>query len=86
MAYTGPKPPAGGTRPAFHGFIEPALAKPIDKVPSGDRRVHQTKFDGYRVQVHSANSAVKVYTRRGNDWTDRFRKVAAEAATIATND
>jgi bifunctional non-homologous end joining protein LigD len=55
-------------------------------VPSGDRRVHQTKFDGYRVQVHSANSAVKVYTRRGNDWTDRFRKVAAEAATIATND
>jgi bifunctional non-homologous end joining protein LigD len=67
MAYTGPKPPAGGIKARFPRFIEPAVAKPIDKVPSGDRWVHQTKFDGYRVQVHSANSAVKVYTRRGND-------------------
>jgi hypothetical protein len=37
MAYTRPKPPAGGIKVAFPGFIEPALAKPIDKVPSGDR-------------------------------------------------
>jgi hypothetical protein len=27
------------------------------------------------VQVHLLNEAVKVFTRRGNDWTKRFRKI-----------
>jgi bifunctional non-homologous end joining protein LigD len=32
------------------------------------------------VQVHLANEAVKVFTRRGNDWTKRFRKIADHAS------
>src|SRR5205085_2232153 len=28
---------------------------------------------------HLANAAVKVFTRRGNDWTKRFRKIADDA-------
>ena len=31
------------------------------------------------VQVHLANEAVKVFTRRGHDWTHRFKKVADDA-------
>jgi bifunctional non-homologous end joining protein LigD len=31
------------------------------------------------VQLHISNGAVKVFTRRGNDWTKRFRKVADDA-------
>jgi bifunctional non-homologous end joining protein LigD len=31
----------------FPGFIEPALATPIDKVPKGERWIHEVKFDGY---------------------------------------
>jgi hypothetical protein len=31
------------------------------------------------VQVHIVNGAVKVFTRRGNDWTRRFGKIAADA-------
>ena len=61
------------------GFIEPALATPIERVPSGERWLHEIKFDGYRVQVHLANEAIKVFTRRGNDWTKRFRKIADDA-------
>jgi ATP-dependent DNA ligase len=30
-----------------------------------------------------ANEAVKVYTRRGNDWTNRFKKVADDAWHIS---
>jgi bifunctional non-homologous end joining protein LigD len=41
--------------------------------------VHEIKFDGYRVQLHISNGAVKVFTRRGNDWTKRFRKIAHDA-------
>jgi bifunctional non-homologous end joining protein LigD len=37
------------------------------------------KFDGYRVQVHLVNNGVKVFTRRGNDWTNRFKKIANDA-------
>ena len=33
----------------------------------------------HRVQVHLRDAAVKVFTRRGNDWTNRFKKIAADA-------
>ena len=82
MRYPRPKPPAGGIKANYPGFIEPALATSIDKVPSGERWVHEIKFDGYRVQVHLRDAAVKVFTRRGNDWTNRFRKIAADAWNI----
>ncbi|MET4846361.1 non-homologous end-joining DNA ligase [Bradyrhizobium japonicum] len=79
MAFQGKKPEALGVKAPFPGFIEPALAASIDRVPSGERWIHEIKFDGYRVQVHLANEAVKVFTRRGHDWTNRFRKVANDA-------
>jgi bifunctional non-homologous end joining protein LigD len=53
MPYPLPKLPAGGIKANYPGFIEPALATPIDKVPSGERWVHEIKFDGHRVQVIS---------------------------------
>src|ERR1700726_4884100 len=79
MPYPRPKPPAGGIKANYPGFIEPELATSVDKVPSGARWIHEIKFDGYRVQVHLRDAAVKVFTRRGNDWTNRFRKIAADA-------
>jgi bifunctional non-homologous end joining protein LigD len=79
LAFQRKKPAAIGTKAPYPGFIEPALATSIEKVPAGDRWVHDIKFDGYRVQVHLRDAAVKVFTRRGNDWTTRFRKIAADA-------
>jgi bifunctional non-homologous end joining protein LigD len=73
------KPAAIGVKAALLGFIEPALASPIAKVPSGTRWIHGIKFDGYRVQVHLANEAVQIFTRRGHDWAHRFKKVAHDA-------
>jgi bifunctional non-homologous end joining protein LigD len=74
-----PKPPAGGIKTNYPGFVAPALATLIVKVPSGERWIHEIKFDGYRVQVHLANSAVIVFTRQGHDWTNRFKKIADDA-------
>jgi len=76
MAFQRRKPGATGIKAKYPGFIEPALATSIDKVPSGERWVHEIKFDGYRVQVHLRDAAVKAFTRRGNDWSNRFRKIA----------
>jgi bifunctional non-homologous end joining protein LigD len=79
LAFQRKKPAAIGTKAAYPGFIEPALASSIERVPSGERWVHEIKFDGYRVQVHLRDAAVKVFTRRGHDWTKRFKKIAGHA-------
>jgi hypothetical protein len=79
VAFQRKKPAAIGVKAHFPGFIEPALATSIEKVPNGARWIHEIKFDGYRVQTHIQNAEVRVYTRNGNDWTNRFKKVAADA-------
>jgi bifunctional non-homologous end joining protein LigD len=79
MAFQRKKPAAIGVKAPYPGFIEPELATSVDRVPSGARWIHEIKFDGYRVQVHLRDAAVKVFTRRGNDWTNRFRKIASDA-------
>jgi bifunctional non-homologous end joining protein LigD len=79
MAFERKKPAAIGIKAPYPGFIAPVLATSIERVPKGERWIHEIKFDGYRVQLHLAHEAVTVYTRRGNDWTKRFKKVADEA-------
>jgi bifunctional non-homologous end joining protein LigD len=83
VAFQRKKPAAIGVKVPFPGFIEPALATAIGRVPNGERWIHEIKFDGYRVQIHLANEAVKIFTRRGHDWTNRFKKIAADAWHIA---
>jgi bifunctional non-homologous end joining protein LigD len=82
VAFQRRKPAGIGVKAPFPGFIEPALATSIEKVPSGERWIHEIKFDGYRVQVHLANETAKIFTRRGHDWTHRFKKVAHDAWRI----
>lgn len=85
MPFQRKKPAAIGVKAPFPGFIEPALATSIEKVPTGDRWIHEIKFDGYRSQLHIANSDVKVFTRNGHEWTKRFKKVANDAFHISAS-
>jgi bifunctional non-homologous end joining protein LigD len=85
VAFQRKKPAAIGVKAPYPGFIEPALATSVEKVPSGERWLHEIKFDGYRVQVHLVNEAVKVFTRRGHDWTHRFKAIAADAWHISAS-
>jgi bifunctional non-homologous end joining protein LigD len=56
-------------------WINPSLRNLFMKMLTpGERWVHEIKFDGYRVQLHIQSDAIKVFTRRGNDWTRRFGK------------
>ncbi|GAB9241452.1 hypothetical protein BDS110ZK12_36150 [Bradyrhizobium diazoefficiens] len=71
-----------GVKAPFPDFVEPALASSIERVPSGERWINEIKFDGYRVQTHIQNDAVKIFTRRGHDWTRRFKKAAHDAWRI----
>jgi bifunctional non-homologous end joining protein LigD len=69
----------------FPGFIEPALATLAGKVPSGERWVHEIKFDGYRLQLHAGDGGIKFYTRRGHDWSKRFANLAEAAWNLKTH-
>jgi bifunctional non-homologous end joining protein LigD len=83
VAFQRKKPAAIGTKANYPGFIEPGLASSIEREPTGKRWVHEIKFDGYRVQVHLANETIRVFNRRGNDWTKRFKKIADDAWHIS---
>ena len=56
VAFQRKKPAAIGVKAPFLGFAEPALASSIEKVPSGERWIHEIKFDGYRVQFCVSNA------------------------------
>ncbi|MGZ3199166.1 MAG: DNA polymerase ligase N-terminal domain-containing protein, partial [Croceibacterium sp.] len=58
-----------GTVPKFRA---PQLATLVDDVPAGNGWMHEIKFDGYRALVACAGDKVKVYTRTGLDWSDKF--------------
>jgi len=64
-------------------FIEPCLATLHDKVPGGEKWVHEIKFDGYRLQLHKHENDIRAYTRRGFDWTKRFSSLVAAMATAS---
>jgi bifunctional non-homologous end joining protein LigD len=55
---------------------EPQLATLTDAAPEGDAWLHEIKFDGYRVLAFTEGENVRLTTRNGHDWTDRFPEVA----------
>ena len=61
-------------------FIEPELAKLVERPPSGDEWAHEAKLDGYRMQLRVAGNEATLKTRKGLDWTDKFQPIAALAA------
>ncbi len=64
-------------------FLEPTLALPCDKPPSGPKWIHEIKHDGYRIQARIDGGKVRLLTRKGLDWTDRFRGIADALAELA---
>lgn len=60
-------------------FVEPCLATLQDKPPAGDAWLHEVKFDGYRLQARISAGKVKLLTRSGLDWTERFGERIADA-------
>ena len=53
-------------------FIEPQLPTLAEQPPQGSRWIHEVKHDGYRVQLVIERGNVRLYTRNGYDWSDKF--------------
>jgi bifunctional non-homologous end joining protein LigD len=60
----------------------PQLATSANAAPTGDQWLHELKFDGYRLLGFIDGGTIRLVTRRGNDWTDRFPSVVAALRTL----
>lgn len=60
-------------------FIDPALATLKPAPPTGAKWLHEVKFDGYRLQARLEGQDVRLLTRSGLDWTDRFGAEVTDA-------
>jgi bifunctional non-homologous end joining protein LigD len=63
-------------------WVEPCIPTLVAKPPKGDHWRHEVKWDGYRVCVVAAGGRATVRTRRGHDWSDRFKPIAEAAAEL----
>jgi DNA ligase D-like protein (predicted ligase) len=63
-------------------FIEPQLASPVDQPPEGKHWIHEIKHDGYRSQLVIDCGQVRVFSRNGYDWTDRYPGIVRAAARL----
>jgi bifunctional non-homologous end joining protein LigD len=56
------------------GFIEPCIPTKVLRPPTGDY-VWEVKLDGYRLRVRKDAGRVRIYSRRGADFTPRFPRI-----------
>jgi bifunctional non-homologous end joining protein LigD len=64
----------------------PQLATIVKSPPSGDRWVHEIKYDGYRIGCLIDEKGVRLISRNGRDWTHVFPSIAAAARRLPTRD
>jgi bifunctional non-homologous end joining protein LigD len=72
--------PAPKRRPV--GFVDPCIPTLSPKPPIGPRWIHEIKHDGYRLFVCRREGRVRLFTRRGYDWSDRYPLIQAAAKSL----
>jgi len=58
------------------------LAALVDTVPTGNRWLHEMKYDGYRTLLAIGGGEARAYTRSGLDWSDRFAGLIEDAVRL----
>ncbi|HYS87231.1 MAG TPA: DNA ligase D, partial [Bradyrhizobium sp.] len=76
------EPSKGKKVSALPDFIAPQLCTLVDRPPGGEGWCHEIKFDGYRVQLRVEDGEATLKTRKGLDWTDKFRAIANEGSSL----
>lgn len=67
--------------------FSPQLATLVE-APPGDHAdwLFEIKFDGYRLLTRVAGAEIALFTRNGNDWTDKLKPLRAEIARLKLPD
>jgi bifunctional non-homologous end joining protein LigD len=63
-------------------FIEPCLPRRTSEPPAGSGWLHEIKHDGFRIMARRAGGHVRLFTRNGYDFADRFPKIVEAVANL----
>jgi ATP-dependent DNA ligase len=65
--------------------FEPCIPTPATSVPERPEWLHEIKHDGYRLIVQREAERVRLFTRNGHDWSDRYPLIAEAALRLRSN-
>jgi len=57
---------------SFPDFCEPCLPSQVERPATGRDWIHEIKHDGFRLLARRGAERVRLFTRKGHDWTGRF--------------
>jgi hypothetical protein len=66
-------------------FVPPCLPTRALHPPTGEAWLHEIKHDGFRVIARKDGTRVRLYSRPGNDLTQRFPLIVEALVDAATN-
>jgi ATP-dependent DNA ligase len=78
--------PARWRRSAPAVFVRPCEPTLIDHPPTGSDWLHEVKHDGFRVLACKEGERVRLWSRRGADFTDRFARIADPVRGLVADD
>ena len=59
--------------------FQPAIPTRGTKVPASPDWIHEIKYDGFRLIVHRDGDRVRLLTRNGHNWADRYPWIVESA-------
>ncbi|MEI9406987.1 DNA ligase D [Mesorhizobium argentiipisi] len=66
-------------RLAFIEFQSPTL---VERAPADADWLHEIKYDGYRTELVIEGGQARAFTRRGYDWSHRYKRILQTAANL----
>ena len=74
-------PPARTASAKAH-FVEPMQCRPADHLPEGPEWEYELKLNGYRALGRKSEGRARLYSRNGNDFSQRFPQVTRALDTL----
>jgi bifunctional non-homologous end joining protein LigD len=74
----------GAVKAAMPASLEPMLAMPVGRLPSGTGWLYEVKWDGYRALCFITEGKIRMMSRRGNAMEKQFSEVA-DALLVCVN-
>ena len=70
--------PAAQRRPG--GIIDPRIPTLASRPPTGPQWVHEIRHDDYRLIALKTDDRVRLFTRRGFNWSERYPLISEAVA------
>jgi bifunctional non-homologous end joining protein LigD len=63
-------------------MLEPSLPRPAKQPPAEPGWIHEIKHDGFRILARREADRIRLYTRNGYDFTERYPKIVGALESL----